>query len=81
MRTILMLKFHILIILFIILRKKTYSSKNIYHKYIFKKTIIKLLYDWNFKKVGPSFQKILESLKNILGAGGWPKPNIFLITA
>ena len=33
-----------------------------------------------FKKVYSSAPKILEYLKNILEAGGWLEPNIFLIT-
>ena len=67
-RTILMLKVHIPIILFIIPRKASHSFRNVTNGS--SKTIIELLYDWNFKKACPSAPKIPENLKNILGAGG-----------
>ena len=63
-----MLKVHIPIILFIIPRKASHSFRNVTNGS--SKTIIELLYDWNFKKACPSAPKIPENLKNILGAGG-----------
>ena len=35
----------------------------------------------HFKKASPSAPKFPENLENILGAGGWCEPNIFLIIA
>ena len=72
-----MLKVHIPIILFIIPRKASHSFRNVTNGS--SKTIIELLYDWNFKKACPSAPKIPENLKNILGTGGWGEANIFPI--
>ena len=57
----------------------------LFHKHMpqvhFQKLLLNKFTTGISKKSTPPPSKIPENSKNILGAGGWHKPNIFLITA
>ena len=71
-----MLKFYTILILFIILRESSYA-----YTYL-TRALVKTVTTGNSKPPCSSTPKpkIAENLKNILGAGGRRKPNIFPIT-